>query len=596
MKLNLTRFTGHYRRALAIIAALMIVGLAPSATRAQSGIVVGSGSPESCNEDALNSAFQAARNQNGGTITFNCGGGNHTIRLTSQKRLSGNNANFVVDGGGRITLDGQNQTRILYIGSNVRFTLRNIALVNGRAQGDPSGERAANQGGGIYSGYNNHLTFVNVTFRNNVATGTGASWHGGGALRIDDGSRVLIQNSHFENNRGHSGGAINNLISILTIEDSVFVNNHATDNGGGGGGAIYNDMGKMTIRTSRFTGNTAVHLGGGIYSWANDSSKPAFSGRVLIANTLINENSVTSSTANGGGIYHGGKNRLILRRSTLAHNVAARNGAGLFATNNTHIQIVNSTISGNRLPVMGVGAGLAISNSTANFQNVTIAKNFIGSDNGSSGAGLHINNTTLNMRNSIIADNVGGWRNCGGNGTLINRGGNVQFPGDTCGSGIRVANPRLNDLAYNGGHTPTHSLRSDSQAIRRGSHCAKVDQRGVQRPSRCDSGAFQTQGSAPASFSLIYPQSETNRAEPVIRWGAAAGAANYTVVLINPNNHKVLHRYRADAHVFNCAAECQYSLAGSGVTLRDGRRYTVRIVARNAYGNRNASHTFRVRF
>src|SRR6266496_4415208 len=58
-----------------------------------------------CSNDAQFSSLLIG----GGTIMFNCGAGPHTILISSQKSI---NAPTIIDGGGTITLDGQNAYRL----------------------------------------------------------------------------------------------------------------------------------------------------------------------------------------------------------------------------------------------------------------------------------------------------------------------------------------------------------------------------------------------------------------------------------------------------------------------------------------------------
>ena len=90
-----------------LAASFVLIGLALGLARdARAAGVVGSGSPASCTEAALDAALAG-----GGTITFDCGGA-HTITVTSQKKI---NATTTIDGGGMITLSGGDSTRILFV-------------------------------------------------------------------------------------------------------------------------------------------------------------------------------------------------------------------------------------------------------------------------------------------------------------------------------------------------------------------------------------------------------------------------------------------------------------------------------------------------
>jgi hypothetical protein len=135
--------------------------------------VIGSGTPASCTFAALKTAVAA-----GGIITFNCG----TNPVTSTMNLP-ISLNTVIDGGGRVTLDGQSAVQILRFDSSnfmvttFRVTLQNITIINGKttptkqiptapapcSQGYDDG-----QGGAIYMRDGN-LTIINSVFSNNQA-------------------------------------------------------------------------------------------------------------------------------------------------------------------------------------------------------------------------------------------------------------------------------------------------------------------------------------------------------------------------------------------------------------------------------------------
>ena len=76
-----------------------------AAPPARAAGTVGSGTPGSCTEAALNAALAG-----GGTVTFNCGGGPVVIPITSTKVLS---SSTTIDGTGQqVTLDGGGTTKM----------------------------------------------------------------------------------------------------------------------------------------------------------------------------------------------------------------------------------------------------------------------------------------------------------------------------------------------------------------------------------------------------------------------------------------------------------------------------------------------------
>ena len=94
--------------------------------------VVGTGAPASCTETTFNAALALVVNDNqGGTLTFNCGPDPDVILLSSVKNLTGV---VTIDGGGKMTLDGQDSTRLFNINPRANpvdptiVTLQNIDL------------------------------------------------------------------------------------------------------------------------------------------------------------------------------------------------------------------------------------------------------------------------------------------------------------------------------------------------------------------------------------------------------------------------------------------------------------------------------------
>jgi parallel beta-helix repeat protein len=460
--------------------------------------IVGNGTPASCTEAALDAALIG-----GGNVSFNCGTNPLTITVTQEKVIA---ANTVIDGSTNgkslITLSGASQTRIFSTQRDVAFTVRNLTLANGFTP---------EQGGAILNGYRGKLTVINCKFNNNVSSQLG-EFDGGGAIYTQSESTLNIQRSTFTRNRAANGGAINNLLSDLTVVNSTFRNNQSIRSGsGGGGGAIYIDggkgnNGKIIIRGSTFTNNTAVLQGGAVFNQLYNSNT------TTIQNSTFSGNRVTD-TGNqgfGGGIFavgSGANTVLTVTNTTLSGNTASNQGGGIWSGNDATVTITNSTIFGNQAVsadgTNGLGGGIMRTSGTINITNSTIAGNTAGFQ----GGGI-VGGTATTVTNTIIANNIA---NNGGNNwniknncfdPLTNGGNNLQFaptnPNDQdCGAEITTVNPLLGTVANNGGATQTLALLPGSPAINAGNNaaCPARDQRGVNRPQdgSCDIGAFEVQ-------------------------------------------------------------------------------------------------------
>ncbi|PMP73848.1 MAG: hypothetical protein C0184_15675, partial [Chloroflexus aggregans] len=152
----------------------------------------------------------------------------------------------IIDGGGRITLQGNNSRLIDHYTTGFtgvsRLEVRNLTITGGRASGGGTDESAVDGSGGAIRSYfaaanpsfTPTLVIDRVIFRDNQTTltsvpaGRDAYDYGGGAI-YSRGGAVIIANSRFEGNHAHNGagGAIHLLQSSLTVEDSFFIGNSA---------------------------------------------------------------------------------------------------------------------------------------------------------------------------------------------------------------------------------------------------------------------------------------------------------------------------------------------------------------------------------
>lgn len=278
--------------------------------------VVGTGTPGSCTFAALNTAVTR-----GGVVTFNCGAAPTTIAVTATMNLP-ISVDTVVDGGNRITLDGQGAVRIFrfnsanFMATSTRVTLQHLTVINGKAtptERIPTAPAPCSQGwndgqGGALYMRDGNLTVVDCTFSRNQAAPLGPDTGGGAIYVLGSKNGVLIAGSVFTNNSASNAGAVGGLFAQLTIYDSVFRDNVATGNGansndpsrcafinndqneigsGGNGAAIYQDGGNATnviLCGDDIEGNTAGAgaFGGGVFMTSND-----FTGTMTVRDSTI---------------------------------------------------------------------------------------------------------------------------------------------------------------------------------------------------------------------------------------------------------------------------------------------------------------------
>ena len=157
----------------------------------------------------------------GGHITFSCGPNPTTITVTSPLVTSAT-ADIVLDGGGLITLDGNNSTRILEkpftpnshldksLGNDL--TIQNMRFINGRAPAATTTRDGNARGGALWvTSPGTRLHIINSTFENNRTTSLTDEDNQGGAVYAANIYETIIVGSVFENNEAGSGGAFGGI-------------------------------------------------------------------------------------------------------------------------------------------------------------------------------------------------------------------------------------------------------------------------------------------------------------------------------------------------------------------------------------------------
>ncbi len=473
--------------------------------------VVGDGTPASCTEEALREAVQRS-----GTITFNCGDAPHTITVSDDVHII---QDTVMDGGGpqqggRITISGGNSTRVFVVDQHRSFTVKNLTIKDGKEPGEDG------SGSGIRTGWRTTLTVENSIFENNDGT-SGNQERGGGAIATDSECVLVVKDSLFRNNTGINGGAINNLLTDLTIENSVFEHNDSTAGAGigtfGAGGALYTDgaskhdgttSGQIVLRDTVFRGNKSVREGGAAFTWIYPPDA------VIVERCTFDGNVVEDDgqgNAYGGGLRHGNGD-LTIRDTLFANNVARSQGGAFWTDGFTHAQLTNITFVGNRaVEDEATGEG-GLGGAVAGVGNFTCTNCTIANNHAGSYAGGIYGDSSITIQNTLFAHNTADneWDiNLQCSEHLNDGGNNIQFPDKqtdadndhTCAATITIADPLLAELADNGGPNHTMALQPGSPALDAGNAdtCPDADQRGVSRPAdgdedgtaQCDMGAYE---------------------------------------------------------------------------------------------------------
>jgi hypothetical protein len=495
-------------------------------------VILGNGTPASCDETALQGALDA-----GGKIVCNCGNAPITISLT--KELKANVDNTVFDGGGLVTISGNNDTRILNVKEGIIFTLQNTKLIDGKC---PQSGGLFNESGGailVGSGVTGNgggeLRLFNSSFVNNRITRELIAERGGGAVYTYALKNLIVVGCTFTNNRANVGGAIAGIGSQLTILNSTFENNFTTspnDNFlSGVGGAIYVDGidlwdpsnnfdHKITLCGTNFIGNKARHQGGALFSVISDGKR----NQLNIDRCSFENNQLTSPTNGlGGAIYHIeddfvnniAPTDLIIQNSTFTGNTCQRQGGALWAIIGGKGDIINNTFENNSVirPNAGLGGAIALSSATYGGDYRLINNTIANNHSAHFGGGVFASaNNVVNLQNTIFSNNTSDFEFEGHQlaGPITFTGTkNIQFPWTRWnGTADNVVpgrigtgtDPLLMPLANNGGITKTMALTEDlpnnivSFAIDAGNPAGapSTDQRGLTRVPTIDIGAYES--------------------------------------------------------------------------------------------------------
>lgn len=363
-----------------------------------------------------------------------------------------------IDGGGRIVIDAQGNSRVMSVRSNIlagAVALTGLTLKNGNESGEAGGglyasgaavtldrvivteNRSLVEGGGMF------LEASDVTIGNSVISRNEAANLGGGistirsTLRLTDSTLELNVTNNFGGGALFSGANARTFVYGSTVSD-----NHARGSSGVAGG-LWLGSGELTITNSTISGNSATGGAGVINGDALGVGTPA-GGILTIRHSTITAN--ISST--GSGITHGG------------------NGAN-------HTTVANSIVAGNANSDCSAPSG------------------------GFSSAGYNLGETDPNGACAVY----------------------FVSPGDVLVNPAQVFTDVLEQaLSDNGGPTKTHALIVRGRAVDAG-YCPgqTKDQRGFQRPvddpsmpnavDACDIGAYELQGPVIPVADLMVSQS-----------------------------------------------------------------------------------------
>jgi hypothetical protein len=283
--------------------------------------VIGDGSASSCTSAAVVQAVAE-----GGIITFNCGPDPVTITMTATAKVVNTNQLTVIDGGGKVTLSGGGQLRILYMNTcdpqqvyttsdcweqqYPQLVVQNMTFED--AYSAIQQTSTSDYGGGAIFDEGGQLKVLNSGFLSNGCYPSGPDL-GGAAIRalgMYTGSPVYLADDTFTGGRCSNGGALSSIDAGWDVIDSMFSDNQAVGfganpasagtAGGGSGGAIYTDGDNynVTIDDCLIRGGSAREGGGAIFFVVD-----AGSGTLTIENSSVLQNNPSGEFQNAPGIF-----------------------------------------------------------------------------------------------------------------------------------------------------------------------------------------------------------------------------------------------------------------------------------------------------
>lgn len=268
-----------------------------------------------------------------GTIKLTSG----QIEITDQLRIAG-------PGASRLTVSGNNSSRIFQIGPTVKVSIKDLTISDGRNTSQENVPILVTRGGGILND-GGLLSLFRVTLCKNVTINEDSSDVVGGGAIVNSGFAFLaatncqfIDNIASGGSRYAFGGAIGSVTeSLAIVTNCSFTGNKATSGGASYGGAIGNLGGsELTVIDCTFLDNAAS---------GTDSGESAFGGAIatrpgtvdgsgslttiecsqFVANIAIgadDEDGQSGADAGGGAIYNF-DSTLYMESSILRHNKAA---------------------------------------------------------------------------------------------------------------------------------------------------------------------------------------------------------------------------------------------------------------------------------
>ncbi|HHS97150.1 MAG TPA: PKD domain-containing protein [Chloroflexi bacterium] len=260
-------------------------------------------------------------------------------------------------------VDAEGLGRVMVINGPITVHIEGLHIAGGDATGLGGGPWTYDGvGGGLYV-VSANVTISDCVIDSNVASNIG--WGGGGGIFLWDTTATVVNNRIGANVASRSlispgdGGGVAIAGGNVTLEGNrIYVNkgNDAPSTPGpGNGGGVFIAAGDPVLKRNRIDGNEA----GGSGSYGGGIAIKEGTHPVLINNALVDNQSSSSGTGVGAGIYVGSSALVRLLHTTVASNTGG-DGSGIYVDGGT-AALTNTII-----------AGQAVGITTTNGSTVTV--------------------------------------------------------------------------------------------------------------------------------------------------------------------------------------------------------------------------------
>jgi predicted outer membrane repeat protein len=245
----------------------------------------------------------------------------------------------------------------------------------------------------------------------------------GGAVKIAESTKVLVQNNNFVGNRAlvDAGGAID----LKEVENTYIYKNRFTENSALRGGALTFDslVSTSSVLECTFTNNVAKERGGAMSAAASNGK--GFNGLTANAVYVKNSSMVGNCAPNGGAISLQIGNAFAVMDSAISEGIAD-NGGAIFVDTLNHLSLKRVTMTDNVANANGGAVYIAAENemkAEGVVMNSNVASNL--------GGGLFSDDSRVHIDESTFIDNSashsGGACSFAGSSTVVFEEGATAF-------------------------------------------------------------------------------------------------------------------------------------------------------------------------